>query len=447
MAFANQDVMQLLDTYLKDVGTGIAKQAEVDTPKDNTTGVQTGSRYDENSADIKTAIPNSVDAAEPGEANETPGGENLETNKIGVNKASTGKDVPTTKSTKDDPGTSHPARTDNVKYANANSTAGELSELANQILADISVATAGYQKQASAGAGAGQATAAKASKIPGVPDAAGGKPREDKAGSKNSATATAAVPTGAGHDEHLAGHNDTTPGIHTSQPKIAADQGNTQGYTDEQLGFLTAQFLTEQLVKTAQAEQQAASQTQMSDEQFNAIVESQMANIYTRADEQTTKLASFMQGYTKQAEGDPAAAAAGAPAGPDPMAGAMGGGGEAGGGDPAAALGANAPAGAAGGISPEILALAEALAQEGITPEQIHALAAQVGAGGGGGAPGGAPEGAAPGGAPAGVDPAAMGAAAGPGGPGGEKMASARNPKIVKLASALKDYAKNRGIK
>lgn len=145
---------------------------------------------------------------------------------------------------------------------------------------------------------------------------------------------------------------------------------------DEMVGFLVGTETVDNLLKTAADQPKIAG---MTEDEFTKAAQNEAAALFDAANTASTDLIHFL--LTKQAEELPPEALAAA--GVDPSA--MGGGG----------LPAGAPADpAAGGgaqVDPAMLdQLIQALAAEGITPEDLIAAAEQSG---GGGAPGGEPDG------------------------------------------------------
>lgn len=133
-----------------------------------------GSRSSENTEDVKADLGEpSVDSTTPG----TPGGQNSVTLDVGITSKATGEDpsaeTDSAKGGKEDPGSSHPARTDNdaidgKKYANVfeefDALCKQAQELGNDLMASITVAVQKpEEKRAQEDRAAGQAAAEIAS--------------------------------------------------------------------------------------------------------------------------------------------------------------------------------------------------------------------------------------------------------------------------------------------
>lgn len=361
---------------------------------DRTSEATTGSRASENTSDVK------ADQGPPSVENTKPGvdGSSQESKQynIGTKVTSTGENPSQEddfKSGKDDPGSSHPARTDNEsldghKYAEAVSQLNQLvkkaEDLGTKLLADIAVEAEASAKEAGCGGGTKKKPAAK-------PVA---KKAEEEAPAE------------------------------TAEQKQAADAGY------DLAGLLAS-------IDMSQNEKQAA----------DLMVMQTVADIFALADRRAEKAAQFYQGYFKAAAEDcddeeskkkeEESGEAGNPT-------------EGGSSDPAAAAtpeGAGAPGGAppsASGGAPseeELMALLAGGQQMGAG----DAMGAMAGGGGGGGAPPADPL--AGGGDPlaGGGDPLAGGGGAMPpadpaaGGmpPAGDPAAAAGGGDAAALAAAL----------
>jgi hypothetical protein len=376
----NQSLFSMLEDFGASLQNGMSKQASIgDSTPDGTQAVKEGARAAENEKDIKAKIVTNVN--ETGKAPNGTGGENTATNSIGTKKGETGEDVPSTKSTKDDPGTSSPAKAGpNGNGSGSEKSAafnGDYSELSNDILAGIAVATHTHEKQASAQTAAPAAAPAAVASVSAVVDA---------------------TPAG-------------------TEKKAGEVDGGGQGLTDEQIGYLHAHYSLSTLQGTEK--QAAAAPEQNYQAELEKMARDNVAGILARAEHHAELTANYLAGWTKQAMGgmggevtDPAALMAGGAApgaamgggdatggGPAPMGDpAAGGGAPAGappmGGDPAAAMGGGAPApgGAGGGDDMQAaVQLLQALQQAGISPQEV--LQQLQGGGGGGGAPAPAPAG------------------------------------------------------
>lgn len=328
-------------------------------------GVQSateGARSSENEADVKkqqgAPSVNSTAEAKPGDDKD-------KTLNLGT-KATLVGDNPAVeddfKGTKEDPGTSHPAKTeDGQKYAAFRTKVQATVELSNSILADLGL---GYGndlgKQANSGTPAPAAQPAAAAQPNGAAKQASTTPA-------NSAPADAVL---AGYELATAlGIDKTAAANHVAS---VIEQSVLDAHTD---AALLGAFLT----KIATDEDEA------------------------NAGEDHAKPSGKPEGAHGEPDADNAAPG-GAPAAPaaDPLA-------------AAGAGGADPMAGAPVGQDEALQELGAALAELGISPEQLVEM---IRGGGAGGAPGGAPmdpaamggaPGSAPGGAP--MDPAAMGGA------------------------------------
>ena len=424
-----RDTLATIEQWLDEVGV---KAAEANTEagsiggptthpiksvKDNTEAPNEGARSKENSKDVKEDQGKpSVDATPEAKAKkgeDTASGDQVQ---IGTKKAPTGEDpaaeTESTKPGKEDPGSSHPARTDNNelnggKYAFDLDTAPleklaeAMKELGNGICADLVT----DQEKAACNDGKGDGSmhpAATGDRVPPAKEAPQGMPEK-----KSNAI----------------------------DPKLA-----------EQYGWGVAAMLSGNFDKKA----------------ADATVQEALAEIVKVAEDDADNVITYLQKYYKQADGgtppmggsggpgeDPLTAAmAGGGAGPAGAAGAMGAGPGAGG-PPGAAAGGPPGAGGAGGpggeqISPE--ELMQLLQSMGVTPEELEQVLAEEQGGGAGGPPGAGGAGGPPhegghhahhgdGGPSAG--PAPMGGA--PGQPpmevaAAEKQAAAKQEEIKKAA-------------
>ena len=165
------ETLATIDDILSRVGGGQTKRSEANTEAggyqggtthpvkdvdDSTDDAQTGSRFSEHTQDRKEE-PNSGQPVE--EASEGPGagGQDSVQMDIGVSNKATGEDssneTDSTKPGKDDPGSSHPARTDNdsldgMKYSDYQKLSKEAQSKAKDLLADIAVSAEGSAKAA-----------------------------------------------------------------------------------------------------------------------------------------------------------------------------------------------------------------------------------------------------------------------------------------------------------
>lgn len=344
MATTNSGLLAALSEFAGSV-PGMAKSASIgDNTPDGTKPASEGSRSAENTSDVKAEIPLNVNGTDAGPG--SVGGQNTATNSIGTNKTETGKDVPGTKSTKDDPGTSHPAKAGpngngSGKEAGANE---DLIDLANSLMADIAVYSSdGYQKQAS-----GEKQAAK----PPVAPPATTEPKDKKPVPPAAPAAPAAE----------------------AKPEEAEKAAADKAAADENLGLLIGQFLATNVLgeseKTAEAQQ--AGLVKYAEDLVNNIV----AQANTDAQIAAEVLAGYVATKQAQAGGDqlpppvPAAdiSGAGPAAGGDPAA--MGGDPAAMGGDPAA-MGGGMPGGGGAEPDPQSVQLAAMLLSGQITADQI----------------------------------------------------------------------------
>jgi len=358
MASSNDNIVALLEAFGAEVA-GISKQASIgDSVDDGTKPATEGERSAENTADIKKSVPNGTSSPV---VNKDDGKSKGPQSAAAVGHGPTGEGVPSAKTTKDDPGTSHPAKVASLR---------ELVSLGNEISADIVVAVRETEKQAALAAAAPAPAPVAAAPAKVAPAA-------------------------------------TAP-VKAASPVLS----------DEQLGFLAGQFVTEQLRKGAAAQPQAPALTKLAEDEVTAVIE---RAVYT-----ANKAADFLDGYFgKRAEALPPEMAGGPemgamPAELPPEAGAM----------PPEAAGGEEDLLA--GLPPELIEVVKQMLAMGMTEAQIlEALQS-----------GGSPEGGAPAdaGAPP-IDPAspapAGDALAGPAAAEQaqpEKMAAAS---IAKVAQAI----------
>ena len=289
---------KLLET-IANAYQGATKRASIgDNADDGLQSPSEGSRSKENSKDVSAQKPLSVQGAADGPSI---GGLDSPINDIGPKKGETGTNVPSTKSTKDDPGTSHPAKA---------ASASDILKIASQgdgLMASIAMYANELNKQASA---AGTSTPAT--------------PTQTKTASENPAVTEARV------NGYLTG--------------AALASVVTQGNSYEKAA---AEFVQQ----NAAALSGVPAQAQPSN--FDRVFQQEITAIAEKAANDANAVADYIHACNrtaKAAEGLPpedpmAAGAGGMPPGGDPMA-AMGGGG---GGDPAAAMGGGDPMAAMGG--------------------------------------------------------------------------------------------------
>lgn len=136
---------------------------------DGTDDAQTGSRYSENTSDRK-AEPNTGQPVEEAAEGVGAGGQDSVQMDIGVSNKATGEDSTNetnkAKDGKDDPGSSHAARTDNnsldgMKYSDYQALSKKAQEQASDLLADISVGANTSAKKAETAPAAGKKAEAK----------------------------------------------------------------------------------------------------------------------------------------------------------------------------------------------------------------------------------------------------------------------------------------------
>jgi len=326
-----------------------SKTAEKETG--TTTAASEGPRSTENSSDVKKAVPSSVDSQESA-ALSTPGaGENTASFDLGTEVTSAGEGAPTVKSTKDDPGTAHPAKAGGEKYASIDA----MIEGANDLTARMVV----FAKQA-----AGQNTSVTTSTV--------GKPKKDEKPAKVVPVAEKAAATSiqekAALFDKLAGY-------------IAG-----QEMSDE----ILAQIMSHAPVQTQQATQKQAEADKAEAGELIKWAHAESTRLYKQADAQTTDLVNFLKDFSKKSMDDLAALTGGGAAAPqaDPLAALLAGAGGGAGGDPAAEMlggaggdpaaamlggaGGEAAPGQGGEIDPALLeALLVALQEQGLTGEQL----------------------------------------------------------------------------
>lgn len=362
----NQSVLDLLEAF----GHELTKQAEAEVGE--TKPATTGSRASENSADVKSQVPGtSVDEADNNGPTEG-GGENAPVNSIGTNKTDTGKDVPSTKSTKDDPGTTHIAKA---------ATANDLIVGGNQLLAEIAIfSKTSFDKKANVAPATVKVEADKKEKV-------AASVAENVSSSKSGTNATS--------DDTVSIKKAEYEALKTSQAQL-----------EEFVGYLTGQQVSNEILE------KAATNVAAEDDELVKIAQAEAAATYALANKHTTDLVEFLVGFAQEKQAmDEAAMLAGAGGGEggappmDPAAAMMGVDPAAGGGMPGAEGGAP---GAGGELDPETLALLiQLLQQEGVNPEGLDAGGAALDAAGGGGTPpeqAGIPGGEAPPVAPEGGD-------------------------------------------
>jgi len=386
-------VQEFLSEFLGDMQKSASENVPVQEDPRNSK-VTSGSRASENESDVKAQIPGES-VNEGGEITSTTGGENTPTNSIGTKKGPTGTDVPSTKSTKDDPGTSHIAKAAAAKFAGA--TTSQLVEGANELLAQMAV----MSKSASAGLAASTAATKPASPAATV--------------SKVAPVSSAVTPVVAANKPEVktAAATNEVPMVQLPKAefelmKVASD--NWAAF----VGYVEGQNIADQALKVA-------NDTSASD-QLEKFAQEQTVGLYQLAEKAATDLTDFFVGAQKQANdlaalgmgggGEDPAAAAAASGQIDPSALGGAGLGGAGGEMPSPDAGMNlggmgggagappAPPGAGGGeISPELIqALIQALQQSGVNLQDLgagdQALSGMGGGGNGGAAP--APAAAAP---------------------------------------------------
>lgn len=357
----NDPVMQLLDQLM----AGTSKVAAAEGPETGKTSpASEGPRSSENSKDVKNQVPGqAVDSAS--EASSVAGaGENTATNSIGVKSGPTGEGVPAVKTSLPDPGTSHPAKTGTEKY----STVAKLINGAEDIAARAIV----YARTPKQAAVAPVATPAATPAVPAAPVAekksempaplAAAIAKKDKKDKKPAVESPAepAASEPASEEEKMAAAVLSDTGDLTLEKKAAL--------WDEMVGYLVGTNTVDTLLKTA-APTEEPKIAGMTEAEFNKLAQQEAASVFDAANTASSDLIHFL--LAKQAEELPPEALAAA--GVDPAA-------AAGGGAPmgaAPAGGAPMPGGdAGGGVDPAMLdQLVQALAAEGITPEDLMAAA------------------------------------------------------------------------
>jgi len=363
----NSNVMALLDSFMGDM----EKMAKQD---DGTSAATEGARSSENTADVKKQVGSvSVDSTSP-ISSVAGAGESTPSNSMGTKKSPTGEDVPTTKKTVDDPGTSHPAK------ASGEKTAAQLIDTGNDILARIAVMAKEANTQKAAEKVTEKAAEKAAEKVDGVnpTDAATAtsviKPKKAPASPKAPDTVGEKVATVTiSKDEY------------DSLSKLAESFEQLMGHM---AGNAVSQEVLATQAKPAKAEKVAASKAgAITTAQIKQAAAEEAALMLVQANDHTTDLIDFLSGFSKKANGlegaiDPAAMAAMGGAGAPPV-------------DPAAMAamgGAPAPQ-----PSPEEMAMMGGGGQPApqIDPALLQQLIAALQAQGlGGGMPGAAPQGA-----------------------------------------------------
>lgn len=343
----NNKINDLLQEFLG----SLEKSAAEETGSEK--AVSEGARASENSSDVKSSVPGtSVDAASPVTGSHPGAGTNSPIVNRGTNVGETGTNVPSTKSTYTDPGTSHPAKTASLN---------ELIESANEALAAITVLTKSASvKTASA-----------------VVPAAPGNPVVT-----STATATGTKPAKAigavkPHETKVASAEEGTENV--SVPKAEYDElTKAAAFIEELSGYLTGQQVANEVIRTEPATD------------FQKLAQDEAQNFVALADSHSDNLVHTLLGAIKQANDLAAAGAidpsAMAEAGPEAASPEMGGMeammGGAGGGSPE--MGGPA-AGAGGGADPATIAsIVEALHQAGISIEDLMAAEGAVDGMGGG---------------------------------------------------------------
>lgn len=352
-----KDMVANIESWLKEAEAH--KKAEVPSGDPGSTGTShpvakadgdtqpasTGARSAENKADVKSQVQLSVDSTGEAEKNR---GDNTPALHIGVDSASTGEDpkseTASAKMTKDDPGTTHPAKA---------SSYDALKSRGEGIMASIAMhAAKAAQVQ----------TVKKAEETPVAP------------------ASSSAAPTPAPAAEPAPAAAATEPAV---EPPAAAPAPAAEAE------------------KTAAAKQAGAA---LADAAINAVGgvrmsgEQILSNLVKLAERHGDNVGQFLSGYTtKRAEGEdalpPAAMAPGMGASPDMAGGGM---------PPEMAGGMPPEAGAAGGgEEQQMMELVQALLAAGVTPEELLQLAQSAGGAGAGPEAGGMPpEAAAPAPAP-----------------------------------------------
>ncbi|RIZ71270.1 MAG: hypothetical protein D0530_04910 [Methylococcales bacterium] len=344
MATYGSKIQGEIDQWLSEALDKRASEGDTNTShpskkvEDATEKATEGARSAENTADVKSQIHNSIDAASADATSGAGRGEKNPSLHLGNESKSTGEDpaheTSSVKGTKDDAGrnggTSHPAKGSfGEKYSS-------LYASGNDILTAIAAATK---------------TASKTCKCGKVPCACEKK-----------------IEAAVKHVEKIEEPKD-------EEPKEILE-AKAAGY---QAAYAAAVQIG--LVKDAGVEQARQADAEV------------IANIVKSAEKDAANVFDYIAGFIKASEGEQEAmmaAGQGAPAGPEGVALPPAAGPEAAGG---------APAGGAGGqpSEQEIMALVESLIQAGVKPEDILALAQHEGAVGGAPTEGAAPGGMSPG--------------------------------------------------
>lgn len=377
---------------------------------DRTEGAQEGARSSENTADVKEDQgSSSVDSTAPG----TPGGQDSVQMNIGTHQSATGEDpaveTESAKPGKDDPGSSHPARTDNEsldghKYASAGNVLKLIKAAQSrgtQLIAKIAVEADGPLKQA----------ATKLQKKAGDPPPHGteGAAKLPPTTVDESDTSAECPPPGKGSKKEgaaQAGAAVANAVVGNPQVKAAQDQIVVQSIAEtidvayrmaeKTAAYLTSYMSTKQAMDEewgeGEGEESSSGKSEGSPSEEGDSGESE-------GDGESTPYDSPMDGAPAEGsmsggeggggdeeqalldllaggEGMGADQAAGGMMGgaaPPPMGDPMAGGGMPPG-DPMAGGGMPPPGSGAGGIDPAMLA--EALAQTGVPPEAFQALLA-----------------------------------------------------------------------
>jgi hypothetical protein len=270
-----QEISQMKNSIysmLEEFGASLDKQASIgDDAPDGTRSVTEGARSKENTSDVKENVVVNVE-----ETPSKPGGDgvggNLPTNSIGTKKDETGENVPSTKTSKDDPGTTHPAKAgvgSNRPSGGGEKSAADMDllDLANDILAGIAVTSHDNEKRATAAKQASEAAPAAPAATP-----------ENK-GPQADPSAAPAASEPAGSDKLAAAAGNATPAA----------------LPDEQLGFLAGQFLAEEMLKAAGNRTQSVND-------LVKVAEQQCHELVARADRHTTMLVDYLKDFSKQAD-------------------------------------------------------------------------------------------------------------------------------------------------
>lgn len=303
-----------------------------------------GERSRENTADVKAAIgAPSVDSTTPGSGG-TQEGQQLS---VGVTSKPTGSDptneTDSAKAGKDDPGSTHPARTDNSsldgqKYASA--SFGELLKAASDIGNRLVASLANEPAPSTPATPAKTAAAAPAQSTP------------EQAAREAQAGFDAATAASEGFDKAA------------FDQMLLAEVAETVAIAERQAEKVAAAILAFRAKQAGMNGEEGAPPTEGGGEEGGSEEGGELS------DEELMAALSGGGGGDPAAMGggDPAAMGGGDPAamGGDPM----------GGGDPAA-MGGDPAGGAGGGEQEEMAMLMHVLQQAGITPEQLQALTAK----------------------------------------------------------------------